>query len=130
MYKDNNIKEVCVSYHLIKPVSKQTLVSEDALDLKYKVYSIKYVLYACHLYCSFSRLSAIQNIILAVPSFSLSNVINVALQNTLVGGKGRMYGIYPNFTWVYHAHLIPLSLGRQIFLHFYPHYLQHFHLHH
>lgn len=59
----------------------------------------KSVLYACHLYCSFSRLSTIQNIILAVPSFSLSNVINVALQNTLVGGKGRMYGIYPNFTW-------------------------------
>lgn len=41
MYKDNNIKEVYVSYHLIKPVSKQTLVCEDALDLKYKVYSIK-----------------------------------------------------------------------------------------
>lgn len=47
----------------------------------------------------------IQNIILAVPSFSLSNVINVALQNTLVGGKGRMYGIYPNFTCGYISHI-------------------------
>jgi len=52
-----------------------------------------------------------QNIILAVPSFSLSNVINVALQNTFVGDKGKMSlcgisqlyvgisRIYSSFSW-------------------------------
>lgn len=64
-----------------------------------------------------------QNIILAVPSFSLSNVINVALQNTFVGGKGRMSlcgitqlymgisRIYSSFSWSsdFSSFLSPLS---------------------
>lgn len=101
VYKDSNMKEL---YHLIKPVGKDIGVWRRAWS---KIQSIFYKsMFSMRVTCTVHSADfPIQNIILAVPSFSLSNVINVALQNTLVGGKGRMWNISQLYMWVYFSYL-------------------------